>query len=98
MKTQVYRMRLDCIFSFIYMLAPAKRTEYCDFISNLHFELALYCILNYIDMTNTCKHEKIALDDFISHETDEKGSEPQESLEIEHRRNRRLKFLELPYT
>ncbi len=47
---------------------------------------------------NTCKHEKIALDDFISNETDEKGSEPQESLEIEHRRNRRLKFLELPYT
>ena len=22
---------------------------------------------------NTCKHEKIVLDDFISHETDEKG-------------------------
>ena len=24
-------------------------------------------------MMNSCKHEKIALDDFISHETDEKG-------------------------
>lgn len=24
-------------------------------------------------MMNSCKHEKIALDDFVSHETDEKG-------------------------
>ncbi len=24
-------------------------------------------------MMNTCKHEKITLDDFISHETDKKG-------------------------
>ncbi len=38
-----------------------------------HFELTLYCTLSYTDMMNTCKHEKIELDDFISHETDEKG-------------------------
>ncbi len=74
MKTQVYLMRLDCIFSFIYVLALAKRTENCDFeFSNLHFELTLYCTLFYIDMMNSCKHEKIELDDFVSHETDEKG-------------------------